>query len=241
MGCRLVAFITIIVIICLELGINIIASPANYATRNNVEIPIHKRKLKTGESVTFSSDLEQKSVFTFQADVGQKLSIKFEEIGIDFPREDVINVYSGVPQQVSSSIEKSKTTEVQSTITQAEFKLQTKRMPLLISSKSVKDTIQDVLIRTDHFYKADANELTVLFDHSSNGHFTAMVEASPAKIKNTAGSGGSLTRNLRDPNEQNSVQYETGSSFALCGNLAQKSVDSKKCCQFKFRNNSVSS
>ena len=101
MGCRLVACITVFVIICLELLTNIIAFPSN-KIKNDVEIPIHKRKLETGEQYTFKSqDLDDiKSIHAFTAEPGEILSIKFESIEIDNPRYDVINVYSGTPQKV---------------------------------------------------------------------------------------------------------------------------------------------
>lgn len=223
MGCRLVACITVFVIICLELLTNIIAFPSNKFNNSNdsVEIPIHKRSLKTGEQYTFKSqDFDDiKTIHAFSAEPGEILSIKFENIEIDNPRYDVINVYSGTPQPVS---EKSKTTDVQSVLTQAQFRDQIKRMPLLISSKSASDTIHHVLIQTDKLYQADSNELTVLFDKSHNGQFVAMIESKPAKIKSyqtrkSIDGNDNFSRNARDPTTNNNdVEYDVGKSFSLC-------------------------
>lgn len=223
MGCRLVACITVFVIICLELLTNIIAFPSN-KFNNNAEIPIHKRQLKTGEQYTFKSQdfTDIKTIHAFSADPGEILSIKFESIEIDNPRYDVINVYSGTPQSSSVS-EKSKTTDVQSVLTQAQFKDQIKRMPLLISSKSASDTIHHVLIETDKLYQADSNELTVLFDKSHNGQFMAMIESRPAN-KNydtrNADANSEFSRSARDPTQNAgdtvSSSPDVGKSFDLC-------------------------
>jgi len=219
MGCRLVACITIAVIICLELLTNIVAFPAQYGNQNSedVQIPIHKRSIEIDQPYTFESKdqpVDQlKTIYAFSADPKYRLSIKFESIEIDHTRDDVVNVYSGMPQYTN---EKSKTTDVHSVITQAQFKEQTKRMPLLISSKSASDMIENVLILTEQFYDADSNELTVLFDKSFNGQFKAIVEAKEGSfLKNHGG----LLRNSRDPassNSDNIVPESDKKSFALC-------------------------
>jgi hypothetical protein len=219
MGCRLVACITIAVIICLELLTNIVAVPAQYGNQNDadVHIPIHKRSIEIDQPYTFESkdqpDDQLKTIYAFSADPKYRLSIKFESIEIDHTRDDVVNVYSGRPQYTN---EKSKTTDVHSVITQAQFKEQTKRMPLLISSKSASDMIENVLILTEQFYDADSNELTVLFDKSFNGQFKAIVEAKEGSfLKNHGG----LLRNSRDPassNSDNIVPESDQKSFALC-------------------------
>jgi len=235
MGCRLVACITIAVIICLELLTNIVAFPAQYGNQNSedVQIPIHKRSIEIDQPYTFESkdqpDDQLKTIYAFSADPKYRLSIKFESIEIDHTRDDVVNVYSGMPQYTN---EKSKTTDVHSVITQAQFKEQTKRMPLLISSKSASDMIENVLILTEQFYDADSNELTVLFDKSFNGQFKAIVEAKEGSfLKNHGG----LLRNSRDPASSNSDNITPESdqkSFALCKELGindfNPNIDSAK-------------
>lgn len=217
MGCRLFACLTIVVIICLELLINIVAIPANYGQNSDLaEIPIHKRAVKS-DIIEFNENDATAGIdiYTFTAEPGQELTIKFKQINIEFPADDVINIYSGAPEVV---IDKSKTTEVQATITQAAFKQQTKRMPLLISSKRASGAFnqENVLIQTDQFYTADSNELTVMFNRNSFGTsgFTALVEARPIPESDSM-----LRRASRDgaASSQSDASFaRAGYSFELC-------------------------
>lgn len=225
MGCRLVACLTIVVIICLELLTNIVAIPANYGQNSDVtEIPIHKRSVKN-DIVEFNNNDASAGIdiYTFTAEPGHELSIKFKQINIEFPADDVINIYSGTPEVV---IDKSKTTEVQATITQAQFKQQTKRMPLLISSKRASGAFnqENVLIQTDQFYTADSNELTVMFNRNSFGSsgFTALVESRPIPQSETL-----LRRISRDGagSSQSDAGLRGGNSFPLCKIVAGGGLD----------------
>lgn len=196
MGCRVAAFVTLLVIIGVDLLTNIAAVPspehaaealaeriagAGRQRRAALEediVPVH-RKLDLGYGdiykfkPTWKGHLE---AFAFQSPSDTRLSVKFESVDLHNYAEDTVTAYSGIVP--NTELVKSKTTAVNDEIQRKEFRSQMVRLPLLFTTRDPSQTFQEhALVTINRAYFADANQMTVAFEHNAlSKGFTALIE-----------------------------------------------------------------
>jgi len=200
MGCRVAAFITLLVIIGLDLLTNIAAVPASQhvakareearASRGNRYrrstkeqddvVPIHRREFKAaGESFSliegqYSGNGLQ--AYEFRAPKDTRLSIEFQDIEFNSYSEDTLTAYSGpIP---TTEWPKTKTTDFKGELQRKQFKEQMGKLPFLFSTRNPGDTLQEhAVVQLDTPYYADNNELVIAFEHATHGRgFTALIQ-----------------------------------------------------------------